>query len=122
MKKISLLLILLFVFAALPAMGYAASPWTEETGYPERMMGKFGFGLKNTLLGWTELIRQPIHHAREHEKPLIGTVQGLGVGIENAVVYTVGGILHLVTFPVTNLDVPLPHDGVECPAKKHSTE
>ena len=115
MKKIILLLVALFMFQVAVAPAWAASPWTTKSTYSEKMMGKLGFGLKNTLLGFTEIIKQPIvdYKGAEHNK-LGNGVLGLGKGLVNGVVYTVGGVLHLVTFPLTMVDIPLPHDGVHC--------
>ena len=37
----------------------------------------------------------------------------LDKGVSDFVTNTVGGVLHLVTFPITGLDVPLPDNGVQ---------
>ncbi len=92
----------------LPTVAFAASPWTTQTTYGGKVMGKLDFGFKNALGGWTEIITQP----KNHHKGAKDLLMGVGQGLANAVVYTVGGVLHLVTFPITNLDVPLPGNGV----------
>jgi hypothetical protein len=111
------------VLVALPAVGYAAdldprdnmvtlsltsdytpSPWTQEVGYGRRALGKLGFGVKNTLLGWTELFTEPM----EAENKLAGIGYGLVDGVGN----TVGGLVQTITFPITGLDVPLPEGGI----------
>lgn len=95
---------------ALPCMAFAeSSPWTDKPTYNEKAVGKLTFGLKNLTLGWTELIRRPM----EAPKNVKGVFGGLGEGIINTVVYTVGGALHTVTFPITSLDVPIRHGGVK---------
>jgi putative exosortase-associated protein (TIGR04073 family) len=116
MKKLSLVLVVLMMVSALPVAGWAASPWTTETVTSDKVMGKLGFGLKNVLLGWTEIIRQPVNGAKEEH--IIGFSKGLLTGIYDGVVYTVGGALHVITFPFTSIDVPLPNDGVKCPITK----
>ena len=113
MKKLSLVLVVMVIVSSLPAMGWAASPWTTGTTYQEKMMGKLGFGLKNTLLGWTEIIKQPIKGAKDEH--VAGFGKGLFTGLYDGVLYTVGGVLHIVTFPIVSVDVPLPNDGVKCP-------
>lgn len=79
------------------------SPWRSEATYGDQAKSKLGFGAKNLLLGWTELFTEPVE-----QKSAMGIGQGLG----NAVMDTVGGFLHLVTFPLTGVDVPLPENGV----------
>ncbi len=121
MKKLSLLLVFLFIIGSLPVSGFAESPWTKETTYQGKMMGKLGFGVKNLLLGWTELFKKPAEHYHNatEQKP-IHLLEGVVDGIGTFVADTIGGALHVVTFPITNLDVPLPGDGVECPLKHES--
>ena len=107
MKKFSLLFGVAFVIFAMPTVTFAASPWTEKTSYGDKAVGKLEFGLKNLLGGWTELITQPKAHHKGTE-----IFQSIGKGVWNTLVYTVGGALHVVTFPITNVDVPLPNNGV----------
>ncbi len=87
---------------------YTASPWTSETEYGKRAFGKLGFGAKNLLLGWTELFMEPKASIDKGENFFVGLWHGLvkGVGDE------VGGAVHVVTFPFTEIDVPLPAGGV----------
>ena len=115
MKKIAMVVLVIFAFGCVPSAGWAASPWTHKATYQDKMVGKLGFGLKNLLLGWTELIKEPIHHFQKAEHNRLGHgMIGLGEGLVNAIDETIGGAVHLVTFPVVSLDVPLPHDGVQC--------
>ncbi len=107
MKKAALTL-LLCICAVSPAWAQTAndsptpSPWTNNATYGEQARGKFFFGAKNLFLGWTELVTEPVE-----QRNILGVGQGLG----NAVMDTVGGFLHLVTSPVTSIDVPLPESG-----------
>ena len=55
-KMIGILLV--FALITAPAIGFAGSVWTEEPYYDSQVRQKFIFGLKNTLLGWTELITE----------------------------------------------------------------
>lgn len=63
MKKTTVVLLLLAMLA-MPAAGFAASPWTEETEYGDKISEKLQFGLKNTLLGWTDIFFEPIRASK----------------------------------------------------------
>jgi len=84
------------------------SAWTTQTGYGTRAAHKLGFGVKNLLLGWTDLFVEPKEAADAGENIL----KGIGVGLKDTIENEVGGIVHLITFPVTSLDAPLPEGGV----------
>ncbi len=84
------------------------SPWTKEPTYKKQMVAKLRFGLKNTLFGWTEIFTELVEHLRDHRSPL-----ATGQGIGNVVMDEIGGALHLLTFPLVKVDVPLPEDGVD---------
>ena len=86
---------------------YTPSPWTTEVGWANRAKGKLAFGVKNTLLGWTELFMEPKKAIDSGDNFFVGLGMGLKDGVEN----TLGGIVHLVTFPLTELDAPLPKGG-----------
>ena len=103
------LLVFLIIFGLLlgPTVCFAGSPWTEKTTYWDKTVGKLDFGMKNLLGGWTELFTEPMHHHKDAGDVFVG----LGTGLYKSVVYTVGGALHVVTFPIP-LDVPLPDNGV----------
>ena len=88
---------------------YTASPWTSEVGWTNRAIGKLGFGLKNVLLGWTDLFVEP----KETMDGGGNILAGLGIGLKDALENTIGGALHVVTFPITGLDVPLPEGGTQ---------
>ena len=127
MKRGVMLGIVLGVVAVCPALGFAAnagmgnakmtlsltkdytpSPWTHEVGYGQRAMGKLGFGAKNLLLGWTSLFTEPHQAVSAGDNLLVGIGKGLKNGLENEL----GGVVHLVTFPLTEVDAPLPDGGV----------
>ena len=88
---------------------YTASPWTSESGWSNRASAKLGFGLKNLLLGWTELFVEPKKSIDDGSNVLVG----LGKGVVNALGNELGGAVHTVTFPLTELDAPLPHGGTQ---------
>ena len=88
---------------------YTASPWTNEVGWSNRALSKLGFGLKNLLLGWADLITEPKAALDEGDNFFVGLGAGLKDGLEN----TLGGVVHIVTFPLTELDAPLPEGGTQ---------
>jgi hypothetical protein len=88
---------------------YTASPWTNEVGYGQRALHKLGFGVKNTLLGWTDLFVEP----KEAADAGSNVLTGIGIGLKDALENTLGGVVHLVTFPITAIDAPLPEGGTQ---------
>lgn len=119
--------VLAAIMAALPATGYAAemvggakytlsltkdytpSPWTSEVGWSNRTIGKLGFGVKNLLLGWADLFTETKEAMDSGENFFVGLGRGVKDGIQNEL----GGAAHIVTFPITGLDVPLPEGGTQ---------
>ena len=102
---------LLAALFAFPMTGFAASPWTEEDTYGEKISGKLQFGLVNTLFGWTDLFFEPIRASKGCDS-CDSVWKGVGKGAADALVNTVGGAIHLVTFPLV-VDFPLPESGVQ---------
>ena len=88
---------------------YTPSPWTSEVGWSNRAVGKLGFGVKNLLLGWTDLFVEP----REASKAGGNVLTGIGVGVKDAIENTLGGAVHIITFPLTEVDAPLPKGGTQ---------
>ena len=110
MKKIMSLVVVLSLLLA--PLAFAASPWTEEKTYGDRITGKFMFGLQNTLFGWIQLFAVTNKFASEGKN----VWSGVGQGLVEAVVDSFGGVLQLVTFPIP-ADLPLPNNGVDLGAK-----
>lgn len=88
---------------------YTPSSWTAEDGYLDRAEHKLAFGGKNTLLGWLELYNEPRDAAREDTS----VMRGMGRGFVNMLGDTIGGAVHIATFPITAVDVPLPEGGTD---------
>lgn len=117
MRKTWWILSLALVIALAPTLAFAdgdcgkcqKSAWTKEEGYGNKVLQKFYFGAKNTLAGWTEVISRPEKALKEDKS----FWKGLGSGLVIGVVDTVGGVLHLATFPLPQIDVPLPDGGVQ---------
>ena len=115
MKKSFKLLTLLAVAMLIATTAFAASPWTQADTYADKVRGKLDFGMKNLLGGWTAIF--PCSNGCKMKSdnggcPSVCCVKNMGMGIVNAITYTVGGALHVVTFPIP-VDVPLPGDGVQ---------
>lgn len=88
---------------------YTVSPWTSEVGWANRAGAKLLFGAKNLLLGWTDLFTETKEAVDAGGNFFVGLGYGLKDGIENEL----GGIVHLVTFPITGVDAPLPEGGTQ---------
>ena len=112
MKKLMLALVAAAVLAA-PVSAFAGdcackpSEWTTKTTYKDKAVGKLEFGIKNFFGGWTEIFTEP----KEAHDAKGNVLEGVGKGIVHGLVDTVGGILHIATFPITGLDVKLPEGG-----------
>jgi len=115
MKKAIIAGLLVYAVMLMPNVAFAggtdcefkASPWVEKTSYGDKMTGKLEFGLKNLLGGWTAIFSTPTKFQNEGKNVYLGTAKGL----VKSVIYTVGGALHTLTFPIP-IDVPLPNGGV----------
>ena len=107
-KRIGLALLCAALLAA-PMTASAASSWADGTTYGEKTMGKLKYGLTNTLLGWTSLFRTPMKASQSGENVCVG----IGKGVWNAVGQTVGGVAHAITFPIPQIDIPLPEGGTD---------
>ena len=88
---------------------YTPSAWTSQMGWGNRAKAKLGFGLKNALLGWTELLMEPKQALDEGDN----FFTGVWTGFVNATGDTTLGVVHTVTFFMTELDAPLPQGGTQ---------
>ena len=109
----------LFLFVVVPA--YAASPWMKEQDYGGKVWGKFCFGAKNSLLGWMT----PWAEAKNPKYP--SQWAGYSAGVGEGLIYTVGGMIHLVTFfipvdfPDMGYGLPIPDpEKVKNPPKSYA--
>lgn len=128
MRRGLICLIVIGTLIAYPVMGYATtnvgpgakctlsltkaytpSAWTGEARYIDQAKHKLLFGAKNVLLGWMELYNEPRDSVRAEQ----GFFRGMGRGLVNMLGDTVGGALHVATFPITAFDVPLPEGGTD---------
>jgi hypothetical protein len=89
---------------------YTPSLWTQEAAYRSKAKEKLVFGGKNTLFGWLELYNEPREAVREDNRSVM---HGVRHGLVNMIGDTIGGASQLVTFPITNVDIPLPEGGTD---------
>ncbi len=108
MKRFGLVVVVATLLLA-PAAAQAASPWADEVTYKDQACAKLKYGLTNTLLGWTSVIRTPMNSSQTGDNLLVGIVKG----VWNGVGQTVGGAVHAVTFPIPAIDIPLPEGGTD---------
>lgn len=111
LKKIFPLLII-FALAQNPAY---ASPWAKKEGYWNKTGGKFVFGLKHSLFSWMTFwteTREPGYNK---------AWEGFSTGLGKTVVYTVGGLVQLATFPIPadfpDFGIGMHIPSKECPAR-----
>jgi len=83
---------------------FPASPWTKGDSYAEKTVGKLGFGLENVVAGWTAL------GTEYFQEPETNVAVAFLRSIARTLTNTVGGALHVVTFPAP-FDIPLPGGG-----------
>ena len=103
MKKIMSLVVILSMLLA--PVAFAASPWVEGKTYGEKVSGKLGFGLTNTVLGWTKLFTTPNEYSNDKKN----VWQGVGQGMVDTAVTTVLGAVQLVTFVIpADIEIPSP--------------
>ncbi len=112
MKKSTVLFIIAIFALSLGGIAQAASPWTEGKTYKDKVLQKLEFGFKNTVGGWTAIFSETAKAKDEKENKALAITKGLGRGLAYGLVDTAGGILHLVTFAIPQVDVPLPNNGI----------
>ena len=100
MKKILGLVLMLAVMLT-PISAFATD------SYSDAVSSKLQGGLTNTLLGWTKIFSVPHAYAAEKKNPWAG----VGKGLVDGVVCTVGGAFNLLTFPLP-AEMTLPDGGV----------
>ena len=107
--KLILPVLTVLIFGVIPVVqAEEASPWAAKKEWSDRAMGKLLYGAKNMLLGWTEIITELDEAMWVGERADVGFMRGLW----NATGQTLGGAYHVLTFPHTSWDLPLPEGGV----------
>ena len=83
----------------------------EDTSYSEKTGHTLARGAANTLLGWTDLIRQPAQEARRGGNVFTGLAEGVG----QSVTRTLGGVGDLLTFWTPKVQGRYLHFTHDCP-------
>jgi hypothetical protein len=109
MKKGLAFIFIMLLFCTSRQAFAEPSPWTKEEKYIDKVTGKMDYGMRNFYLGWSEIFNEPI----EHHNGVGDTLKSLGKGVVNFPIYTVDGLIHFVTCPITSLDVPIPNGGLQ---------
>jgi len=75
-------------------------------------------GMKNILLGWTDIPKSIIQVTKDSKNPIWGLTGGTLQGIGKAFPRTVSGIVDVVSFPIGDYDKsPVHPDALKAPAK-----
>ena len=88
-----------------------ASASSETASYSAKAGTTLVRGSANTLLGWTELIRQPVEETKAGGNVLVGIGKGVGQGVMR----TVEGIGELLTFWTPKVHDHYVHFAKDCP-------
>ena len=83
----------------------------EDASYSEKAGHTLARGAANTLLGWTDLIRQPAQEARRGGNVFMGLAEGAGQSVKR----TLGGIGDLLTFWTPKVQGRYVHFAHDCP-------
>jgi len=100
MKKVFGLMLVLAVMLT-PVSAFATD------SYSDAVTSKLSSGLTNTLLGWTKIFSVPHDYAAAKKNPWAG----VGKGLTDGLICTVGGAFNLLTFPIP-AEMTLPDGGV----------
>ena len=88
-----------------------ANAGRPEATYAEKAGSTFARGAANTLLGWTDLIRQPAREVKESGNLATGLVEGVG----SSILRTLGGVGELLTFWTPKVNHQYIHFAKDCP-------
>ena len=94
--------------AACPICGRASD---ESANYPTKAGSTLVRGASNTLLGWTELFRQPVDEVKSGGN----VVTGIGKGVGQTVKRTLAGLGEVLTFWTPKVDDSYVHFAKDCP-------
>ena len=83
----------------------------EAASYPSKAGYTLARGATNTLLGWTELFRQPVSEVKGGGN----VVTGIGKGVGQTVKRTLGGIGEVLTFWTPKMQDSYLHFSQDCP-------
>ena len=115
---------ILFFLLPLTFIGFYASLQAETAEEPESLSSmeymkafdhKFESGATNFVVGWTEVVRQPLRqlHKEDKKNKILKFSEGFAQGAVFAVVDMAGGFLNALTSPLPQFKIPLPQQGVQ---------
>lgn len=83
--------------------------------YLEKVDKKFDRGANNFVIGWTEIVRQPLVYSQNEVKknPALKAAQGLGAGFLIATADIIGGFFNTATALIPQFEIPLPQGGIQ---------
>ena len=82
-----------------------------STGYPEKAGKTLVRGAANTVLGWTELISEPVQEAKNGGNVFVGIGKGVGMTIQR----TAAGLGELLTFWTPKVNNQYVKFATDCP-------
>ena len=83
----------------------------DSASYPSKAGYTLVRGAANTLLGWTELIRQPVSEVKGGGNVFTGLAKGVGEGVKR----TLGGAAEVLTFWTPKMKGNYLHFSDNCP-------
>ncbi len=97
--------------AAMGVCPVCANATDESASYPKKAGYTLVRGAANTLLGWTELIRQPVNEVNGGGNVFTGVAKGVGEGVKR----TLGGVGEILTFWTPKVKGSYLHFSDNCP-------
>lgn len=90
---------------------------TKFDKYLQACMDKLDYGTPNILVGWTNLISEPMNYSKKEQdvhswKKSAGYVSAFLKGLVLFPIDEVGGALNVATFPIP-AKIPIPQNGVD---------
>ncbi len=83
----------------------------DQADYGTKAGSTLARGAANTLLGWTEIIRQPAQEVKEGGNVLTGVAHGVGNGVGR----TLAGLGEVLTFWTPKMKTGYIHFANDCP-------
>ena len=118
MVRTALVAGLLVLSAAGPARAAESTPCpvcskanSEQSTYSQKAGSALVRGATNTLLGWTELIRQPTDEVKSGGNVITGLAKGVGAGVTR----TLEGAAEVLTFWMPKVNRGYPRFSRDCP-------
>ena len=91
--------------------GICSKANSDTSSYPAKAGAMLVRGAANTLLGWTELIRQPVDEVKSGGN----VVTGLGKGVGQTIRRTLGGVGEVLTFWTPKINDHYMRFSEDCP-------